>query len=42
MSNPDRAREATDYIKQSEQIAEKMPYWYDKIENIYIPAFDLE
>ena len=42
VSNPDRAREAQDYIKQSEQIAEKMPFWYDKIDNIYLPKFDLD
>ena len=42
MANPKRHREAQDYIKQSEQIAEKMPYWYDKIDNLYVTPFDLD
>ena len=42
MANPKRQREAQDYIKQSEQIAQDMPYWYDKMDNIYIPKFDLD
>ena len=42
MANPKRAREAQDYIKQSEQIAQDMPFWYDKLDNIYLPKFDLD
>ena len=42
MSNEKRHSEAQDYLKQSEQIAKDMPYWYDKMDNIYLPQFDLE
>jgi hypothetical protein len=26
----------------SEQLAALMPFWYDKIEHLYIPEFDLD
>ena len=42
MGNPKRQSEAQGYIQQSEQIAKEMPYWYDKLDNIYIPKFDLD
>ncbi len=42
MANPKRHSEAQGYIKQSEQIAEAMPFWYDKMDNIYLPNFDLD
>ena len=42
MANPKRQKEAQGYIKQSEQIVQGMPYWYDKLDNIFLPSFDLE
>ena len=42
MGNPKRHSEAQEYIKQSEQIAKEMPFWYDKLDNIYMPKFDLD
>jgi len=42
LSNPNRAKEANDYLKQSEEIAAKMPFWYDKMDNISMPEFDLD
>ena len=41
-SDEKRLSEAQDYLKQSEQIVKAMPYWYDKMDNIYLPQFDLE
>jgi hypothetical protein len=40
--NPKRHKEAQEYLKQSEQIASAMPYWYDKLDNIYVMPFDLD
>jgi hypothetical protein len=42
LANEKRKSEAEDYIKQSEIIAQRMPYWYDKIDNIYLSSFDLD
>ena len=37
-----RQKEAQDYITQSEKIAAAMPFWYDKMDNLYLPSFDLD
>jgi hypothetical protein len=42
MFNPKREKEAKDYILQSELLAKSMPFWYDKIDNIYTTEFDLD
>ena len=42
LANPKREKEARDYIKQSEQYAANLPFWYDKIDNIYLTDFDLD
>lgn len=40
--NIKRKNEAEDYLRQSEALAEMMPYWYDKMDNIHISEFDLD
>jgi hypothetical protein len=40
--NEKRKQEAEDYLRQSEALAEMMPYWYDKMDNIHLSEFDLE
>lgn len=40
--NPKRKHEAEDYLRQSEALAEMMPYWYDKMDNIHLSEFDLD
>ena len=42
MQNPKRETEAKEYLKQSEIIAKNMPHWYDKVDNIFMPSFDLD
>jgi hypothetical protein len=42
MKQPKREGEAAKYLKMSEQLAALMPFWYDKIEHLYIPEFDLD
>ena len=42
LQNPQRQSEAHNYLKQSELLAQQIPYWYDKIDNIYMPGFDLD
>lgn len=42
LKNPMRESEATKLLKASENLASQLPYWYDKIEQIYLPDFDLE
>ena len=42
LQNPKRESEAKEYLKQSETLAESMPRWYDKMDNIYMPKFDLD
>lgn len=42
LSNPKRAKEANDYLKQSEIIVKDLPHWYDKLGSLEIPDFDLE
>jgi hypothetical protein len=42
MKNPKRESEATKLLKQSEELAAKLPFWYDKIDYIYIPEFELD
>lgn len=37
-----RQAEAQTYLKQSEQIAKDLPYWYDRLDNLYMPKFDLD
>ena len=36
-----REKEATQYLKTSEEMAKRMPHWYDKLQYIYLPDFDL-
>ena len=40
--NEKRKHEAEDYLKQSEALAEMMPYWYDKMDNIHLLDFELD
>lgn len=40
--NPKRKREAQEYLTQAEEIAKMMPYWYDKLDSIYMPEFELD
>ena len=42
LTNPKREQEAKEYLKQSETLAKHLPRWYDKMDNIYMPDFDLE
>ena len=42
MRNKKREQEATKYLSLSEKIGSKLPYWYDKIEFLYIPEFELD
>lgn len=42
MKNRMREHEAAKILKKSEQIGKQLPYWYDKIEHLYIPDFDME
>ncbi len=42
LKNKDRQAEAVRLLKLSEDIGGKLPYWYDKIEALYIPDFDLD
>ena len=37
-----RISEAQQYLQQSEQLAQQLPFWYDKIDSIYMPDFDLD
>lgn len=37
-----RENEATQMLKTSEQLATKFPYWYERLEHIYIPDFELD
>jgi hypothetical protein len=40
--NVKRKDEAEDYLRQSEALAEMMPFWYDKMDNIHLLDFDLD
>ena len=42
LKQPKRETEATKLLKISEDLASKLPYWYDKIEHLYLPDFDLD
>ena len=42
VGNPKREREAGEYLKQSELMAMRIPFWYDKIDSIYLPEFNLD
>ncbi len=42
MKNRMREQEATKILKASEQLGAQLPFWYDKIEHLYIPDFDLD
>jgi hypothetical protein len=42
LDNPKRTNEANSYLKQSEELSARMPYWYDKIDSIYMAKWDLE
>ena len=30
------------FLKMSEEVGAKLPFWYDKIEYLHMPPFDLE
>lgn len=40
-SNPRRKSEAEEYLNQSEVIQSKLAPWQDKIDNVYMPHFEL-
>jgi hypothetical protein len=40
--NIKRKDEAEDYLRQSEALAQMMPFWYDKMDNIHLLDFDLD
>ena len=40
MRNPKREREAASMLKQSENLAEKLPYWYFRLSNLLLFDFD--
>ena len=40
--NPKRESEAKSYLTQAETLAKTLPYWYDKLDNIYLVDFDLD
>ena len=40
--NPKRKTEAEDYLKQADELAKRMPHWYDKIDSLQMPEFDLD
>jgi len=42
LKNKKREQEGVQMLKLSEDIAKRLPFWYDKIDYIYIPEFDLE
>ncbi|CDW84277.1 UNKNOWN [Stylonychia lemnae] len=42
IKNKKREQEATKYLSLSERIGTRLPYWYDRIEYLYIPEFDLD
>lgn len=42
MKNRMREQEAARLLKASEQLGAQLPFWYDKIEHLYIPEFDLD
>jgi len=42
LANPKRESEAKEYLKQSETLGRSLPHWYDKLDNIYMPGFDLD
>lgn len=42
MKNRMREQEATKWLKASEQLGAQLPFWYDKIEHLYLPEFDLD
>ena len=40
--HPKRENEALSLLKLSEDVAAQLPYWYDSLEYIYVPEFDLD
>ena len=42
MKNRMREQEAARILKASEQLGQALPFWYDKIEHLYLPEFDLD
>lgn len=42
MANPARRDSAKQYLKQSEELAKRIPYWYDRIDSIHMPNFFLD
>ena len=42
MKNRMREQEAAKILKASEKLGAQLPFWYDKIEHLYIPDFDLD
>jgi len=37
-----RKGQATELLKESEEMAKRLPHWWDKLEGIYVPQFDLD
>ena len=41
-SNELRKSEAEQYIRHSEEISDLLPPWFDKLDNMYVPPFELD
>lgn len=41
-SNELRKSEAEQYIRHSEEISNLLPPWFDKLDNMYVPPFELD
>lgn len=39
MRDPKREKEAIDHLKQSESLANKIPFWWNHLDHIYIQDF---
>jgi hypothetical protein len=42
ISDKSRQKDASQYFKQSEILAEMMPFWYDRIDSLYLTDFKLD
>ena len=40
-SNEKRKEEAEEYMRDSDQISAQLPAWHDKLDNMYMPKFEL-
>ena len=40
-SNEKRKEEAEEYMRYSDQISAQLPAWHDKLDNMYMPKFEL-